>query len=186
MLEPSRAGSLCSGSLEVGRFHCTILRSPQRTTQGWPVPRITAARLGLPRRPVRSPAQNVAGPFGYRAKTPIPVILYRSIPLTWSVPRADLGRQISVEFAVHPGSLAPRPKPPFGVLLEDQEQHPPHSDAALVSCPCLRCFFDVIVRTLWLLMCGLGGSPPGEKPAPPLTYVQPPPKPWFKADIRDK
>lgn len=56
--------------------------------------------------------------------------LYRSMALTWSIPRADLGPRISVFRATQSGFLVPCPEPPFGVLVKEKEQHPPHSDGA--------------------------------------------------------
>ena len=69
--------------------------------------------------------QKGAGPSENMAKTPSPVALYRSIPLTGSLSRADLGRQISVDFAVHPGFLAPCPKLPYVPGPSKEEKKPP-------------------------------------------------------------
>ncbi len=110
-------------SYPLGPTHPT---PPHREPPRWARRTYNFRPSGLPRRPVGPLAQKVAGPHGDRAKTPSPAALYRSVPLTWSVPRADLGLRISVFSATQPGFLAPCPEFPFrGCSLKGQGANTP-------------------------------------------------------------
>ena len=101
-------------------------QNPRRTEEtGVPEGHVIWGPAASPRPPPGHPGNKVPGPHFGRARMPISVALYRSLPLVPSVPWADLGPRISRFPATQPGFLAPCPEFPFGVLLQEKGATPP-------------------------------------------------------------